>query len=153
MKLTLFSLTLFSLFLATSIVAATASANETTVVEGQQIVLWTQTTIGAIEAEIAKSTPLVEKIESVRALLAAEGNAADGFCETAVAIYAQEPKPKPEAILDACNYVIDDEDTLNAIASGEFSQAQDPQRPNLTLRDKLSQAVSASILLMAMGPF
>jgi hypothetical protein len=51
--------------------------------------------------------------------------------------------------MKSCQYVINEDETIEGIATGEYSKINDPARPTLTIRQKLSEGLSGYILILA----
>ncbi len=144
------------LALVTSLVlfiSSNAHANETMDYQGQTIVLLNESTVAAINAEIAQKTLLADKQAAVKALLATDAFAKDGYCETAVKTLTKVPKPTAVKVQEACEYVFNDDDMTLAIANGELSTVRDPSAPNVSFRHKLSFALTGYLTFQAIGPF
>ncbi len=130
-----------------------AQANETMNFQGQTIVLLNESTVDAINAEIAQKTLLADKQVAVKALLAHDAFAKGGYCDTAVKELANATKPTAAKVQEACQQVFNDDDLNLAIANGELSTVTDPTAPQMSFRHKLSFALTEYIKMVAIGPF
>ncbi len=130
-----------------------AEANEKFELEGQAFTLLEQTTVDSILGTLARSN-LDAKAKAAAIKAALDNDAANGFCAKTIEIY-QRPMDRPtaEKLQSACTAAFDDPQTADAIVAGDFTKPQDPSEPKLSVRERISMAISGYVYILAMGGF
>ncbi len=132
--------------------AAPALANSTFTIEGQKFIWLKKITLDSILKTAARTDITdAEKRTLVKASL--DADAVGGYCATAIRIYAQAPRPTAAKVQEACDSTFNDSELVDSIVEREYEGPGDPSAPKMSVRKRISAAISGSIYILAMGGF
>ena len=139
---------------AATVAGSQASANSTTEIQGQKIVLLNKATTNRIQAALVKTElDAAAKTAIIKRLLDLDSKAKHGYCATAVKTLANATRPTAAKVLEACETVFDDPALIDLILSDYLSNPTDPEMKKLSYREILSLEITGYIGMLAMGPF